>query len=171
MSCCVPGCVKYTGMSSKFARIPKDTYFCDIWLKKIKNLFLLGLDLKKLYNHRICIRHFEAEYINYNASKNQSCLKKDAIPTLLLGEGELNAELDFQKLYENYKTVPSIIQGETGMETDEPVFGPSTSNISPVPGPGTRDMSPVLELNTQGILRILGLGTVQIMATPKKRGN
>ncbi|GLV25278.1 hypothetical protein CBL_21181, partial [Carabus blaptoides fortunei] len=74
---------------------------------KIKNPFLFGLDPKKLYNHRICIRHFEAEYINHNASKNQSCLKKGAIPTLLLGEGELNAELDFQKLYENYKTVPS----------------------------------------------------------------
>ncbi|GLV38060.1 hypothetical protein CBL_07859 [Carabus blaptoides fortunei] len=59
---------------------------------------------------KICIRHFEAEYINHNASKNQSCLKKGAISTLLLGEGELNAALDFQKLYENYKTVPSVMR-------------------------------------------------------------
>ncbi|GLV44723.1 hypothetical protein CBL_20634, partial [Carabus blaptoides fortunei] len=72
------------------------------------------------------------------------------------------------------------IQEETGMKTDEPVFGPSTSDISPVsgpgtrdmypvPGPSTRDMSPVLELNAQGILPILGLGTAQMMATPKNR--
>lgn len=84
MICCVPGCDKYSGMSNKFSRLPKEKAILDIWLKNINNPSLFGLEEKKYKNYAVCTRHFAAECINTSAVNTQKCIKKGSIPTLFL---------------------------------------------------------------------------------------
>ncbi|KAL1489988.1 hypothetical protein ABEB36_013905 [Hypothenemus hampei] len=83
--CCVPGCSNTSRKGFQMHMIPKDAELYNLWLTNIGRLDLKekGSPSRVRKSYRVCNMHFGSEAM-YIGSRNKSCIRKDAVPTLFL---------------------------------------------------------------------------------------
>lgn len=106
-SCCIKGC-KTTGTMGLHS-FPSNPEVAKIWIQATGNLRLTRLlDIKTLshsYN-KVCYKHFKEEDFFINL-RNQRCLKRDTIPSVLLTESHHSNKIPEQS--EAYRKI--VVRG------------------------------------------------------------